>query len=104
MCLRPILVGIAVARSTIGADDAIRTYVLAQAEDFRRLMCSTLLDDSVESAQYAWDALSGKVIALSSGQACQIHRFELPLDHPLAHHWHPSDYLELGADNVVREV
>ena len=92
------------ARSTVNADDAIRAHVLEQFEDFRRLMCSTLLDDSIESAQYAWDALSGKVDLLAEGKACRIHRYELPDDHPLRDRWHPSDYLTLGADNVVREL
>ena len=93
-----------VARSVLGADAATRSYVLAQAQDFLHLMCNTLLDDSAESAEYAWNALSPKVKALSSGQACQIHRYELPVDHPLSGRGDPSAYLELGADDVVREL
>jgi hypothetical protein len=67
-------------------------------------MVDTMLGDSVESAQFAWDVLSPKVVALSSGQACPIHRFELPVDHPLSSRGDPSAYLVLGADDVVREV
>ncbi len=85
-------------------DAATRAYVLAGAEDFRRLMCATLLDDGAESAQYASDALSPKVDALRSGKAVQVHRFELPDDHPLRGRWHPSDYVLLDVDNTVSEI
>ena len=91
------------ARSVVGADAQTRAYLLAQEQDFRRLMVDTLLGDSVESAQFAWDVLSAEVDSLASGRACPIHRYELPYSHPLASRGDPSQYLVIGEDDVVRE-
>ena len=51
------------------SESAVRTYLLAEARDFLHLMCSTLLEDGPSSAQYAYDALSGRVDALAAGDA-----------------------------------
>lgn len=37
------------------------------------------------------------------GADVEVHRFELPVDHPAVLRGDPSDYVVLGADDVVRE-
>lgn len=90
------------AHSETNADAAVRAYLLAEVKDFRRLMVDTMLGDSTESAQFTWDALSGRVDAIAAGKSVTLSRYELPDGHPLATAGHPSDSLELGEDNVVR--
>jgi hypothetical protein len=96
------------ARSLIHPDAQTREYLLAEAREFRRLMCATLLDDDEhgeEWAQFASDQLSGRVDALADGREVWLHRFELPPGHVLSapHAGHPCDSLVLGEDNVIRE-
>jgi hypothetical protein len=85
-------------------ESATRAYLLEEAREFRRLMCSTLLEESAEMAQFASDQLSPRVDALANGRAVRLHRFELPPGHVLSapHAGRPNDWLELGEDNVIR--
>ena len=86
-----------------GADGALRGYLLEEARAFRRLMCDTLLDDGVESAQYAWAECSKPVEALANGEPWRIHRYELPEGHPARDLGKVSDELVLGSDDVLCE-
>jgi len=84
-----------------------RAYLLSRAREFRRLMCSTLLEDDEhgeEWAQFASDQLSPCVDAIESGREVWLHRYELPDGHPLSAPaaGHPCDSLILGADNIIR--
>ena len=92
-------------RSTVRADAATRAYLLEDAVEFRRLMCSTLLEDSAESARCASDQLSGRVDELARGESVRIRRYELPSGHPMSAPaaGRPTDELEITADDVVRE-
>ena len=70
------------------------------------LMVSTLIEDGPEFGRYAHDQLAPNLHALESGQAVSFHRFELPDGHRLGppDAGHPCDTLELGEDNVVRDL
>ena len=89
------------AHSEIDADAAVRAYVLAGAREFRRQIVESQLDDETWR-DYVWKETSKAVDALASGQAYEIHRWQLPDDHPMRNLGHPSDYLVLGADDVLR--
>jgi hypothetical protein len=93
-------------RSVADADAGTRAYLLGEAREFRRLMCSTLLEESAEMAQFASDQLSGRVNALAAGRAVLLSRYELPPGHPLSAPaaGHPCDNLVLGEDNVIRDM
>ena len=88
------------------AEPETRAHLLAEAKSFTTLMVSTLLEDDRESGQYAFDQLSPRVRALEAGQAVSFHRYELPAGHRLSAPGagHPCDTLELGEDNVVRDL
>jgi hypothetical protein len=91
-----------VARSTLGADAAVRTYVLEAEIDFRALMSKTL-DGYTIGDTSVFDHLSGRVNVLLDGGEVEVHRFELPDDHPARFRGNPCDYVVLGSDDVVRE-
>ena len=104
MFTRRISGGIAtVAHSNLGVDSGVRAYVLAEAREFRRQMVGSQLDDETWR-DYVWKETSKMVDRLEAGQACSMHRYELPDSHPMRSLAHPSDYLELGSDDVVREL
>jgi hypothetical protein len=84
------------------AEDELRKQLIEQLSDFRALMVRTLLDDSAESAEFAWTECSKPVDALMAGKAVTLHRYELPPDHSQSTAGHPSDLLVLGADDVLR--
>jgi hypothetical protein len=87
------------------AEPETRAYLLEEARDFLHLMCSTLLEDGPESAQYAYDQLSGRVEAIEAGRAVWLHRYELPDGHLMGapHGGHPCDSLELDERDVLRQ-
>ena len=86
------------------ADSGVRDHLIAEAVDFRQLMSSTLEGHRIENGETVWDHLSHRVDALLEGKAITFSRYELPPGHPMAppHGGHPTDSLELGADDVVR--
>ena len=65
-------------------------------------MVETLLDDGPESAQYAWAETSKRVDRLAAGEACRIHRYELPDGHPVRALGGMCDSLLLDRDDVLR--
>jgi hypothetical protein len=95
-----------VARSSIGADCQLRGWLTEQRSEFRRLMAATLLEDSAESAEFAFRECAKGVDPLIAGEAVRLSRYELPVGHPQAppHGGRPTDALELGADDVIRPV
>ena len=92
------------ARSTIGADATVRKHVLALRCEHRMLLTDTLLGDSVDWGEYAYIELSKGITPLENGEDTLIHRYELPVHHPVALRGHAGDYVVLGADDVVREL
>ena len=85
------------------AEPALRAHLLEERSEFRNLMARTLLEDSAESAEFAFRECSKAVDPLIAGAPVWLHRFELPDSHPMRVHGHPCDSLELGEDNVLRE-
>ena len=69
------------------------------------MFTSTLLEESTECGRYAWDAWTPLIAAATDGGAV-CDPYELPHDHPKGppHGGHPSDSLELDADDVLRPV
>jgi hypothetical protein len=92
-----------VARSILGADAAVRTYLLAEAQAFRRLMVDVLLGDGVESAQHAWTECSKPVDALAAGEV-RIARYQLTDEHPMRSLGRPTDDLVLDERDVLRPI
>ena len=84
------------------ADAGLREYLIAYRGELRTMFVDTMLGDGPESGKYAWTELSKGVDPLLAGEAVLVHRYELPEGHPLAMAGHPSDYLVLGADDVLR--
>ena len=80
--------------------------MIEQARDFEHLMISTLLEDGAESGRYAYNQLHPRLAALEAGKAVLFSRCKLPVGHrrsaPEA--GRPTDTLELGEDNVVRDL
>ena len=68
------------------------------------LFTDTLLGESPEWGEYAYRECSKGVDPLVAGEAVLVNRYELPDGHPLAAPagGHPCDWLELGADDVLR--
>jgi hypothetical protein len=86
------------------AEPALRAHLLEERSEFRNLMARTLLEDSTDSAEFAYRECSKAVDPLIAGAAVRLHRYELPDGHRMGppHGGHPCDSLELGADNVLR--
>jgi hypothetical protein len=80
----------------------LRAFLLADAIEFRKLMVETFLDDGPASAQYAWTETSKRVDALAGGEACRVHRWQLPDGHPMRDVGSIHDDLVLGADDALR--
>jgi hypothetical protein len=95
-----------VARSLLGADAEVRRHVLALRRDHQALFTRTLGGVGTEWGDYAHRQFAGGIDALIDGDDVAIHRYELPDSHPQAagKSGHPSDYLVLGADDIVREL
>ena len=91
------------ARSILAADAELRTWLIEQRSEFRRLMAATLLEDSAELAEAGFGECSKGVDPLLAGEPVRIRRYELPDGHPMAG-GSPTDALELGADDVIRPV
>ena len=90
------------ARSTLGADAAVRTYVLEEAIEFRALMAKTLDGYTIgDTGESVFDHLSGLVNMLLDGDDVEIHRWELPDDHPARLRGRINDRVVLGSDDVV---
>lgn len=88
------------------ADATVRDHLIAEAVDFRAMCSKTLEGHKIENGETVWEHLSHKVDALLEGKAITFHRFELPRNHPMAppHGGDPNDLLQIGEDDVVREV
>ncbi len=86
------------------SESAVRAYLIEQRSEFRNLMARTLLEDSANSAEFAFAECSKAVDPLIAGAAVRLRRYELPDGHPMGppHGGHPCDTLELGADDVLR--
>ena len=86
------------------ADAGLREYLIAYRSELRMMFTDTPLvgPDGAEWGEYAWRECSKGVDPLLAGKAALVHRYELPDGHPLATAGHPSDYLVLGADDVLR--
>jgi hypothetical protein len=95
------------ARSrTPGADSSLRDYLIEQATDFRRLICTTAVDgDDRDLAEYASEHLSRPVDRLAAGAAVSLHRYQLPDEHPMspAHCGDPCGRLTLDEHDVLQE-
>jgi hypothetical protein len=87
-----------------GADSALRRHLIELRSELRMLFTDTLLDgpDGAQWGEYAWTECSKGVDPLVAGEAVLVHRYELPDGHPQLMAGHPSDYLVLGADDVLR--
>ena len=93
------------AHSEIDADSALRDHFIASSVDLRQLFVNTgLRGGDEELARYAHEAWTPQIDALLDGNAYTFHRYELPSDHPMRNLGHPSDYLELGEDDVLRDM
>jgi len=104
-------------RRSPSSNDGLRAWLLAEAVEFRTALTTRtvvepggarIVRETEHSAVRAaiWRELSGPVEALSAGEACALHRYQLPDNHPAAQHYagSPSDVLELGVDDVLRLV
>ena len=80
----------------------MRRWLIEERSEFRSLMVKTMLDDGPESAKYAWTETSKSIDPLVAGEACRVHRCELPDGHPVRALGAMDDDLLLGADNVLR--
>lgn len=83
------------ARRDRPADDGteLRRYLVAEAEEFRRVLCGI-------DPQF-WDELSKPVDALGGIESYTLHRWELPEDHPGHMDGAISDLLVLTADDEL---
>jgi len=82
------------------ADTIVRLYLLRQAEAFREQLAA---GQPPETRDAIWTALSGQVDSLAAGGAQDIHRDQLPDNHPAA--WpagNPNDWLVLCPDDTLR--
>ena len=54
------------------ADEDVRTYLLADAVEFRRLMSTTLQGYTIEGGQSVWDCLTTPVDALLENKEIEV--------------------------------
>lgn len=86
------------------ADEDVRTHLLADAVEFRRLMSATLEGYVIEGGQTVWDHLTGRVDVLLENKEIEVSRYQL-------RDWHgestlyggrTDDRFVLGSDDVLR--
>jgi hypothetical protein len=70
-----------VAHNTQGTESTLRAFLLAEREEFRHRMCTTLAENADWSRE-AWRQLSHSVDVLAAGEPYRFSGYQLPDDHP----------------------